>query len=187
MIDHKGTVSLDTPRLILRKFKEGDYEMVFNNYASDDKVTTFLTWPTHKDYSVSKTLVSSWSKSYGDIRNYNWAIVLKENMEVIGSISVVGIDEELDSMEIGYCLSSKYWNKGIMTEACQKVIEYLFKETNVNKIFAVHHLGNDASGKVLLKSHMTYEGTIKDCVFDRNHKLTTCKQYSIVRREFEEI
>ena len=187
MIEHYGTHTIETSRLILRKFKEGDYENVFDNYASDNEVTKFLTWPTHKDRNVSKTLVSSWAKSYREVSFYQWAIVLRDNMEVIGSISVVGIDEAHDQFEVGYCLSRQMWNKGIMTEALKAVIDYLFKNTNVNKIFAMHHLDNIASGKVLLKNNMTYEGTIKDCVFDREHKLTTCKQYSITRKEYEKI
>lgn len=51
-MEHKGTVRLETDRLLLRPFKIEDAEDVFNNWASDDEVTKYLTWPTHSSVDV---------------------------------------------------------------------------------------------------------------------------------------
>ncbi len=69
---------------------------------------------------------------------YQWAIVYKENNQVIGSISVVGIDESIEATEIGYCIGYDYWNKGITTEAFSMVISFLFDEVNGNRISVRH-------------------------------------------------
>ena len=61
---HKGTVPLETKRLILRRFTLDDAEAMFNNWASDPEVTKYLTWPTHTDISVSKTVIESWLHLY---------------------------------------------------------------------------------------------------------------------------
>ena len=51
-------------------------------------------------------------------------VTLKDGDEPIGAIDVVNyIDGD---PEIGYCLSKKYWNQGLMTEACKAFAKYLF-------------------------------------------------------------
>ena len=54
---NKGTVLLETDRLILRKFKYSDAEYMFKNWGSDPKVSKFLSWPTHSDVNVSQNII----------------------------------------------------------------------------------------------------------------------------------
>ena len=48
-MNHIGTIRLETDRLILRRFTMDDAEGMLNNWASDDEVTKYLTWPTHQN------------------------------------------------------------------------------------------------------------------------------------------
>ena len=57
-MNHKGTVALETERLILRRFTIEDADAMFKNWASDAEVTKYLTWPTHTDVSVSQAVIS---------------------------------------------------------------------------------------------------------------------------------
>lgn len=56
-MEHKGTVRLETERLILRKFAESDIESSYRNWTSDDKTTKYLTWFTHENIGVTKQVV----------------------------------------------------------------------------------------------------------------------------------
>ena len=49
---HLGTKNLETKRLLLRKFEIADANAMFENWANDNDVTKYLTWPSHssKDY-----------------------------------------------------------------------------------------------------------------------------------------
>ena len=47
MITHKGTQTIHTERLILRKFTVEDAQAMFENWANDERVTRFLTWCPH--------------------------------------------------------------------------------------------------------------------------------------------
>lgn len=87
MLHHIGTKTIETERLILRRFKEEDAKDMFNNWASDDEVTKYLSWPTHSDIGVSKKLLEMWIDKYSSEENYNWAIEVKENKNVVGSIA----------------------------------------------------------------------------------------------------
>ena len=64
MLTHKGTVTVETPRLILRKARIEDAEPMFRNWANDPEVTKFLTWPPHGSIEVTRKLLASWVDSY---------------------------------------------------------------------------------------------------------------------------
>lgn len=158
---HIGTRELDTERLLLRKISVNDAEDMYNNWASDDIVTKYVTWPTHQNVEETKGLLKMWEKEYENDNCYRWAIELEEEKKLIGSIDVCRISEENETAEIGYVISRDYWNKGIVTEAAKRVVEYLLKEAGFYRIEAQHHLDNPASGKVMQKIGMKYEGIIR--------------------------
>jgi ribosomal-protein-alanine N-acetyltransferase len=155
---HLGAKTIETERLILRKFKVIDADMMYKNWASDDNVTKFLTWPTHNSVEISKYVLMDWEEKAKSNDNYQWCIVLKQTGEAIGSIGVVQLMETIDTAEIGYCIGSEFWNKGITTEALRSVINFLFNQVEVNRIEAGHDVNNPASGKVMQKCGLRFEG-----------------------------
>ncbi len=158
---------------------------MYRNWASDDEVTKFLTWPTHSDVEVTRTLLSKWIAGYSRADFYNWAIELKEIGEVIGNISVVQVKEKIACAELGYCMGAKWWGSGIMPEAGKEVIRYLFEEVGFNRIAAVHDKNNPKSGRVMQKIGMTYEGTLRKAGFC-NQGVIDEVWYSILRDEYQD-
>ena len=153
-----GTQRLETHRLVLRPFRIGDAEDMFANWASDPEVTRFLTWPAHSSVEVTRMVLNSWIPRYEDGGFFNWAIELKETGRVIGNISVVRLDENVDAAELGYCMSRALWGRGIMPEALRAVIDYLFDTAGLNRIAACHDVNNPKSGRVMDKAGMKAEG-----------------------------
>ncbi len=118
---------LETERLRLRPFRLDDAEAMFTRWASDDEVTKYLTWPTHQSLDQTKAILEKWVAEYERPERLNFAIELKEEENrLIGGIDVVHYDEGVPV--IGYNLSRAYWNRGIMTEACRCVLDYLFSQ-----------------------------------------------------------
>ena len=160
-MNHKGTVRLETERLVLRAFVIEDTEAGFRNWMSDERVTEFLRWPTHKDISISERVINEWVEEYKKDKSfYQWAIVLKELGEPIGTISVVEKNEQIDMFHIGYCIGSKWWGNGYMSEAFARIISFLFEEVGAQRIESQHDPNNPASGKVMEKCGLKYEGTL---------------------------
>ncbi len=181
---HTGTQTLETSRLILRKFQDGDGEFMFKNWASDPEVTKYLTWPTHSSVEVSNKINDSWVKGYEKPEFYQWAIVPKELNEPIGSISIVDCNEEAESVEVGYCIGRAWWGKGIVSEAYTAVIDFCFKELEVLRVSSRHDPNNPTSGAVMRKCGLTYEGTLRQS--DRNNQgICDAAHYSILRKEWE--
>lgn len=157
MLTHKGTQTLHTERLILRRFRVEDAQAMFDNWASDDEVTKFLSWPTHTKIEISEWVVNDWVSSYEKDDFYTWAIEYEG--QPIGSISVVGKNDDALKAHIGYCIGKAWWRKGIMSEALKAVMDYLFDEVGMNRIEACFDPNNPNSGRVMAKCGMKYEGT----------------------------
>ena len=167
MLTHKGTQTIETIRLILRRARMEDAEPMFRNWANDPDVTKFLTWPPHGDMEVTRNLLANWAESYQKDDYYQWMIVLKEIDEPIGSImaSTVG---RAQSAHIGYCIGKQWWHQGIMTETLKSVMNYLFDEVGYHRVEAMHDSNNPHSGDVMKKCGMKYEGTLRQA--DRNNQ-----------------
>lgn len=159
-MNHIGTNSIETIRLILRRFKPDDFYDMYKNWASDIETLKYLHWGPHSDITVTKQRVLSWVANYGRPDVYNWAIYLKSAKEVIGSISVEISDEKEETCEIGYCIGKAFWGRGIMPEALRAVMHYLFYEVGYKKIIARHDVKNIASGRVMQKAGMKFDKLI---------------------------
>lgn len=157
-MNHKGTVTLETDRLILRRFTVSDFHQMYNNWASEDKVTEFLTWPTHASPEISKMVLESWVPQYEKLDYYHWGIELKETNELIGSLAVVEVIESTLAANIGYCIGSRFWGNGYVPEAGKAVVKYLFDACGFQRIAACHAKDNPKSGRVMQKIGMTFEG-----------------------------
>ena len=181
---HKGTQTIETKRLILRAFTPDDAEAAFENWMSDSKVTKFLRWKTHADISDSRKIVNEWVSRSADPEFYQWAIVPKDVNEPIGTISVVDRNEALGIFHIGYCIGSKWWHKGITSEAFSAVIHFLFEEVGANRIESQHDPENIHSGDVMKKCGLTFEGTLRQADFNNRGIVDACV-YSILQSEWQ--
>lgn len=185
-MNHKGTVELETERLVLRKFKLEDAKEMFNNWASDEEVTKHLTWEAHKNIKITKLVLSEWVESYSNLDFYQWGIVIKDTNELIGSIGVVGHKENRLICEIGYCIGKPYWGKGYVAEAFKRIIDFLFNEVNCNRIEAVHDIDNPNSGKVMQKCNLTFEGILRQRGLNKNSELIDLSMYSLLKKDYNE-
>ena len=161
-MNHLGTKKIETERLILRPFVVEDAQAMYENWASDDEVTRFLTWPTHGSQEISKMVLEDWISHYGEATFYQLAIVVKgEKDDPIGSISVVEMDDMVGKVQIGYCIGKNWWRQGITSEALQGVMDFLFDQVVAQRVEAKHDANNPNSGMVMKKCGMKYEGTIR--------------------------
>ena len=64
MLTHKGTQTIVTDRLILRRAVMEDAEPMFRNWASDPEVTKYLTWPPHESVAVTQKILEGWVSEY---------------------------------------------------------------------------------------------------------------------------
>lgn len=165
-MNHIGTREIATERLTLRRFEIEDAENVFYNWFSDEQTVKYLTWPVYKSVDEAEDMIKSWIAQYDNTEYYNWAIELNDLEQPIGNISVVSIDEKTESIELGYCLGSQFFNKGYMTEAVTAIIRFFINEVGAGRVWARHDTENPNSGKVMAAAGMDYEGTLRHAGFN---------------------
>lgn len=157
---HQGTRELKTLRLLLRAYRVSDSQQVFDNWANDPQVTATLLWNPHPDVHYTQRLIRNWVQSYQSGQSYHW--VITKDQIAIGDIALPNWSEDRMDGEIGYCLSKAYWNQGLMTEALVAVLRYLFKEVGFRRIIIRHEVSNPASGKVMQKAGLRFEGVQRE-------------------------
>lgn len=101
-MEHKGTIRIETDRLVLKRHVLDDAEIMFKNWVTEKDVTKFLSWQPHKNVDETKQLLIDWIESYDKQDFYFWTIELKDSHELVGDISVVSLDEATESVELGY-------------------------------------------------------------------------------------
>lgn len=180
-----GTKDLETERLILRKVKADDASEAYKTWCSDERVCRYVLWDVHKDENVTKNLYTMWEEEYEDPSTFRWIVVLKETGELMGTIDVPSKKYiPFGAVEIGYCYGQKFWGNGYATEALGAVMKYLFLEAEVDVIYIQHLSNNPASGKVMVKNGLKFEGIQRGRIIDKLGDRNDIYTYSILREEY---
>ncbi|MDO8685319.1 MAG: GNAT family N-acetyltransferase [Clostridiales bacterium] len=179
---HIGTRQIETERLILRRFTIEDVDDAFRGWFSDPDVAMYMRWGAHIDVSQTQESISRFVADYEKWDFYRWAITLKKDNRAIGAIGF-HIESEYDSVaDVAYTLSKAFWYRGIISEALKAVLHYALVDVGVNRVEAFHAIDNPASGKVMLKAGMKYEGHARQKY--RSHKgYEDCDLYAAVAED----
>ena len=180
---HQGTKPLQTERLLLRRLTTADAEEMYETWAKDRRVTEFLTWPPHASPEATKKVLEAWEKEYEKDDYYQWGMVYEGRL--IGSISVVRIQDQSEWAELGYCMGYDFWGKGLMTEGARAVIDFLFSEVGANRIAIAHAVRNPASGRVAEKCGMTREGILREHFKSSKGEYLDIAVWSLLRKEWK--
>lgn len=99
-----------------------------------------------------------WEKGLGVI----CAITLRGTGELVGAINVLGVSQQNSHGEMGYWVGKPYWNNGYCSEAARALIRFSLETLGLHRVFAHHLARNPASGRVMVKAGMRYEGTLRE-------------------------
>lgn len=173
-----------TERLLLRPMRLSDDADIFA-YASDDEVTRFMIWPTHRSVDNTVQYINYTLEAYKARNHYDYAIELLETGHVIGAGGACK-DLEPDAWlaEIGYVLNRAYWGKGYMPEAMGAFTRYLFENLDLHRVEAFHFIENEKSGRVMQKIGMACEGTQCDKYFIKG-AYRTIRLYAMINPAHE--
>jgi [ribosomal protein S5]-alanine N-acetyltransferase len=100
---------------------------------------------------------------------------------LVGAAGLVMKGDEI--AEVGYWIGVPYWNRGYASAAAREILRYGFEECELHRIFAGHFARNPASGKVMRKAGMTFEGTLRQHVKKWGEYLDV-SYYGILREEW---
>ncbi|WP_077214338.1 GNAT family N-acetyltransferase [Bacillus dakarensis] len=173
---------LETERFYLRKIELTDAKSIFN-YFSKNEVTKFYDLETFSSEQEAIELIHSLLYRYKAKKQIRWGIQPKDRLGIIGSCGFHALELEHFKAEIGYELHPDYWNKGIMTEVIQRVVEYGFTNLELNRVEAFYEPLNHGSQKVLEKNGFKIEGILKKRFLEKG-KFVDAAIAAVLREEF---
>jgi len=151
------TLRLETKNLRIRPFVSEDL-IDFYEYASTPGLGEMAGWAHHQSINKTKIILSMFINA-GNVL----ALVDKKSDKVIGSLGLHAAqfndDQEFANKkiaEIGYVLAKGYWGRGLMPEAVNALLEYLFMGCDYDVIACAHFTQNDQSRRVIEKVGFTY-------------------------------
>jgi RimJ/RimL family protein N-acetyltransferase len=157
-----GRPSLETSRLLLRPFEPADAAEVQRLAGEQAIADTTRNIPHPYADGMAEAWIESQERGFAAGRLVNFAITLRGERTLIGSIGLT-LDPELrGTAQLGYWVGVPYWNRGYCTEAACAVVDYGFARLGLERIHAHHLVRNPASGRVLAKAGMREEGFARE-------------------------
>jgi ribosomal-protein-alanine N-acetyltransferase len=171
--------TLETARLQLRPYTDADIAELVPLIGTREVAATTLRIPhpyTERDAREFFALLH-------DPRKIWLAITLRGDGRQIGGVGLT-VDDQHQHAELGYWLGEPYWRQGYATEAAREMLRYGFDTLQLHRIFASHFKHNPASGRILVKLGMRYEGCQREhiCKWDQ---FIDSELYGMLRQDWE--
>ncbi|KZS70293.1 GNAT family acetyltransferase [Mycobacterium kansasii] len=153
---------LEGSRLLLRPPVLDDAETLFDGITGDPEVTRYLLWSPHPDVAETRRVITEHFNADGDERT--WLLVLRGSGDIVGLISCRS--RVRHSVEIGYCLGRRWWDRGFMSEALAVLLAELAADPCVYRVWATCHVDNTRSARLLQRAGFALEGRLgRDSVY----------------------
>ncbi|MBQ9009036.1 MAG: GNAT family N-acetyltransferase [Clostridia bacterium] len=147
---------LETQRLFLRHWEDGDAEKLYE-YASDPDVGPIAGWPPHRSVEESRQVIRdvfSGKEAY--------AVCRREDGQPIGAIELklrghTDLTDREDECELGYWLGKPFWGQGLMPEAAREMLRHAFEDLHMTRVWCGYYEGNEKSKRVQEKVGFRYQ------------------------------
>lgn len=174
--------TLTTDRLVLRPFSPDDAPRVQLLAGEWEIASVTANIPHPYEDGMAETWIRGHPEAFGAGTSASFAVTLKKDGLLIGAMGL-HFSARNHAAEIGYWIGLPYWGQGYCTEAAQAVLKYGFEERGLNRIQARHITENPASGRVMQKIGMRYEGTMRQAIFTWG-TFKDSAMYAVVQEEY---
>jgi len=172
---------LMTARLRLRKPTLADAGPLFRAYTTDKHVTRFLVWTPHgsetETHDYLEHCLGEWSKGS------SFPYVMETRDGLSGPIGMIDLRKRSQAMDFGYVLARSHWGQGLMTEALAAAVDWSLDQPEIWRASAFCDVDNGASGRVMEKAGMSFEGILRRYFVHPNisSEPRDCRMYAKVR------
>lgn len=182
-INHTGTVSLETDRLVLRRTVKSDIDEFFFIQLNPNIRRYLGTNRLGDDLEKNRKYFNE--EKYNELNYYRWTIVRKEDNKILGCIYLNIHDEKARTAGIDYWIREDAWGNGYTTEASRKILNFAFDTLNINRIESCGGKDNPGTYKVMEKIGLKYEGERKEGIFYYYGGLENLVLYGITKEEYK--
>jgi RimJ/RimL family protein N-acetyltransferase len=174
--------TLNSERLVLRPFTLADAADV-QRLAGDKAIaSTTLNIPHPYEDGMAEAWIGTHQEEFEGRKSVTFAVARAQDAALLGAISLF-IGQQHQHAELGYWVGKPYWGNGYCTEAARAILDYGFQVLDLNRIYARHLARNPASGRVMIKTGLQYEGCMRQHVLKWD-VFEDVKFYGILRSEY---
>jgi [ribosomal protein S5]-alanine N-acetyltransferase len=144
--------------ITLRPVRETDLDKLYAFHIDIDNRGAFFPRGISAQPAFYKQFHENgmWTRTDGTL------VIVNANDEILGHIEFYKTVNYLDEYELSYQLyATDQRRQGIMTEAVNLMVRYLFESKNINRIRLVIHPDNAASRRLAEKCNFRHEGTAR--------------------------
>lgn len=173
---------LETASLVLRPFAPSDAPAVRQLAGAPEVARTTLNVPHPYPAGVAEDWIGRHPEYFATRQAVVYAVTQRAGGALCGSISL-GLARQHDRAEMGYWFGVDFWGRGYATEAARALCDFGFRQLGLNRIYAQHFAANPASGRVMQKIGMAYEGTLRQH-HRKNGEYVDSLCYAVLREQW---
>jgi RimJ/RimL family protein N-acetyltransferase len=176
---------IETLRLLLRPYQEEDIPALVELAGAREVAATTLRISHPYTEQNAREYLAMCKEEAATATVTRFAITLRDRGEFCGGIGF-RLEPAHQHAELGYWIGVPYWGNGYATEAAQAMLDYGFATLGLHRVYASHVGGNTASGRVLRKIGMKYEGCMRGhiCKWGKFHD---SEVYGVLRADREAV
>lgn len=181
--ENKPFPEITTPRLSLTAISAG-HAAQLHEIWTDPQVLEHLVLEPFTEIAQTREMMCLLQDLFPSGEGIRWAIVLHPEEKILGTCGFHNWKKEHARAELGYELDSRYWRKGLMTEAVSSALDYGFREMGLDRVEAFVTVGNQRSLAFLEKAGFSLEGTLRHYEWARG-QFQDQWVFSVLRNEWE--
>lgn len=155
---------IDLARIRLRRPRMSDADAIFE-YGSDLEVARYADWPVRTNIDSVIEMLSQRGERWNSGAEFSWVVTLPAEDRAIGTVSCFVAK---NSAEFGFVLNRRFWCNGYATEASRAIVEWVFSVPSIWRLSVTCDTANVASARVLEKSGLSREGTLRRAIIRPN-------------------
>lgn len=177
--------TLHTRRLILRPFTLADAQDLQRLAGAPEIAATTLLIPHPYPDGLAEMWIEQHPTMFEEREGVVFAIVRRREGSLVGCVGLK-CDLENENAELGYWIGVPFWNRGYATEAAQMVLSFGFAYFGLHRIKSSYFGSNPASGRVMEKIGMRYEGRRREQIFKEGRGFEDVVEYGVLCTDFTE-
>lgn len=171
--------TIETERLILRRYKENDLDAMYE-IITDDRLSKYIKFPKlTKEEELA--CIRQWINNADESKYEKWVIELKDKGIVVGNIDVNTVVKKHNYCNVGYTIRYDYWGNGYAAEALKAVSDHLLYDIGYYLVECSCNELNKQSSKVMQKAGFKKDGYIANRRLNKDGTYTGVEYYSKTR------
>ena len=179
---------MESNHVLLRPLEQKDAQSLYKNVGTDPEIFKWMLFSAPTSVADYEKVVNRFIQESSGAMRQSFAVVLKENNQVIGHTSFMDYQERNKSIEIGTTFYAKtYWRSFVNTECKFLLLSECFENRNLHRVTLKTDGNNERSKSAILRLGAVYEGTLKENLQRPDRSWRDTAYFSILEDQWPEI